>query len=149
MSNLASDPAPRHSPFLLSLYAGLLEYGGPLLEFYLRRRQRAGREDTQRFGERHGIPSRLRPDGFLVWFHAASVGESMSMLRLLDRLLEERSDLSILVTTGTVTSAAMVAERLKADRFKDGVIHQYVPVDRPGWVERFLDHWRPDCAVWI
>jgi 3-deoxy-D-manno-octulosonic-acid transferase len=129
---------------LLSLYAILLEAGGPLLEFYLHRRMKAGREDAARFGERHGIPSKPRPDGFLIWFHAASVGESMSMLRLLDRLLEERRDLSILVTTGTVTSAAMVAERLK-----DRVIHQYVPVDRPVWVRRFLDHWRPDCAVWI
>jgi 3-deoxy-D-manno-octulosonic-acid transferase len=134
---------------LLSLYAALLEAGGPLLELYLRRRMKTGREDAQRFGERHGIASRPRPDGFLIWFHAASVGESMSMLRLLDRLLEERRNLSILVTTGTVTSAAMVAERLKANGLKDGVIHQYVPVDRPAWVRRFLDHWRPDCAVWI
>jgi 3-deoxy-D-manno-octulosonic-acid transferase len=122
----------------------LLEAGGPLLELYLRRRMKAGREDRHRFGERHGIASRPRPGGFLIWFHAASVGESMSMLRLLDRLLEERRNLSILVTTGTVTSAAMVAGRLK-----DRVIHQYVPVDRPAWVRRFLDHWRPDCAVWI
>ncbi|MDB5394284.1 MAG: 3-deoxy-D-manno-octulosonic acid transferase, partial [Rhodospirillales bacterium] len=113
-------------------------------ELYLRRRLQAGREDPLRFDERHGIPSRARPEGFLIWFHAASVGESMSMLRLLDRLLEERRDLSVLVTTGTVTSAAMVADRLK-----DRVIHQYIPVDHPRWVERFLEHWRPDCAVWI
>jgi len=122
----------------------LLEAGGPLLEFYLRRRLTAGREDAARFGERHGIPSQPRPDGFLIWFHAASVGESMSMLRLVSRLLEERRNLAILVTTGTVTSAALVAERLG-----DRVIHQYVPVDRPAWVRRFLDHWRPDCAIWI
>jgi 3-deoxy-D-manno-octulosonic-acid transferase len=144
MSNPASEPAAQRKPFLLSLYATVLEAGGPLLELYLRRRLRAGREDARRFGERHGIPSKPRPDGFLIWFHAASVGESMSMLRLVDRLLEERRDLSIMVTTGTVTSAAMVAERLK-----DRVIHQYVPVDRAAWVARFLDHWHPDCAVWI
>ncbi len=144
MSTPAPQTARQPKSFLLSLYATLLEAGGPLLELYLRRRLKAGREDAERFSERHGIPSRPRPDGFLIWFHAASVGESMSMLRLLDRLLEERRNLSILVTTGTVTSAAMVAERLK-----DRVIHQYVPVDRPAWVRRFLDHWRPDCAVWI
>lgn len=144
MSSPASDARSERKPFPLRLYAMLLEAGGPLLELYLRRRQRAGREDPLRFDERHGIPSRERPDGFLIWFHAASVGESMSMLRLLDRLLDERRDLSILVTTGTVTSAAMVADRLG-----DRVIHQYVPVDRARWVARFLDHWRPDCAVWI
>jgi len=68
----------------------------------------------------------------------------MSMLRLVDRLLEERRDLSILVTTGT-----SLRRRMVADRLKDRVIHQYVPVDRAAWVARFLDHWRPDCAVWI
>ena len=144
MSIPASETVPQRTSILLSLYATLLETGSPLLELYLRRRLRAGREDAQRFGERHGISSKARPDGFLIWFHAASVGESMSMLRLLDRLLEERRNFSILVTTGTVTSAAMVADRLK-----DRVIHQYVPVDRPSWVKRFLDHWQPDCAVWI
>jgi 3-deoxy-D-manno-octulosonic-acid transferase len=115
-----------------------------LLALYLRRRLKAGREDSARFPERQGIASKPRPPGFLIWFHAASVGESMSMLRLLGRLLAERKGISILVTTGTVTSAAMVAARLG-----DRVIHQYVPVDRRPWVERFLDHWRPDCAVWI
>jgi 3-deoxy-D-manno-octulosonic-acid transferase len=122
----------------------LLEIGGPVLSAYLRRRRAAGREDAARSGERRGIPSKTRPEGFLVWFHAASVGESMSMLRLVDRLLSERPEVSILVTTGTVTSAAMMADRLG-----DRVIHQYVPVDRPSWVGRFLDHWRPDCAIWI
>ncbi len=78
----------------------LLEAGGPILDLYLARRMRAGREDAERFGERQGIPSVPRPAGFLIWFHAASVGESMSMLRLLDRLLAERPDISILVTTG-------------------------------------------------
>jgi 3-deoxy-D-manno-octulosonic-acid transferase len=144
MSNPVSETRTRRRPFLLKLYATLLEAGGPLLEVYLRRRRQAGREDMARFAERHGVPSRPRPPGFLIWFHAASVGESMSMLRLLDRLLDERRDLSILVTTGTVTSAAMVADRLG-----DRVIHQYIPVDRPNWVSRFLEHWQPDCAMWI
>lgn len=144
MSSPAPEAAPQRDPFLLKLYTGLLEAGSPLLEWYLRRRLRAGREDAARFAERHGAPSKARPAGFLIWFHAASVGESMSMLRLLERLLDERRDLSILVTTGTVTSAAMVADRLK-----DRVIHQYVPVDRPAWVARFFNHWKPDCAIWI
>jgi 3-deoxy-D-manno-octulosonic-acid transferase len=144
MSIPVSEAKPLPRPFLLSLYGRLLEIGGPVLDFYLRRRLRAGREDAVRFGERHGIASRPRPDGFLIWFHAASVGESMSMLRLLERVMAERKGVNILVTTGTVTSAAMVAERVGGR-----VIHQYIPVDRAAWVKRFLDHWRPDCAIWI
>ena len=129
---------------LLDLYAAFLEAAGPLLGLYLRARIRAGKEDRERFAERQGLASRPRPEGTLVWFHAASVGESMSMLRLIEGLLTDRPATRILVTTGTVTSARMVADRLG-----DKVIHQYVPVDRYAWVERFLDHWQPDCAIWI
>jgi 3-deoxy-D-manno-octulosonic-acid transferase len=131
-------------PILLSLYDFLLEAGSPLIWAYLRRRRRAGREDAVRYPERRGIASHARPPGFLVWFHAASVGESTSMLRLAERLLADRPGTQILVTTGTVTSAALVQRRLEGR-----AIHQYVPVDRRAWVARFLDHWRPDCAIWI
>ncbi len=97
-----------------------------------------------RFPERKGIASRMRPDGFLVWFHAASIGESLSVAPLAERLLAERPDTQILVTSGTVTSAGLLNRRLGTR-----VIHQYAPVDRRVWVERFLDHWRPDCAIWV
>jgi 3-deoxy-D-manno-octulosonic-acid transferase len=143
-SHQAPEPHIRRRPLLLRLYAALPGAISPLLELYLAHRRRAGREDGARFAERRGIPSHPRPPGMLVWFHAASVGESMSMIRLIDRVRAEREGISILVTTGTVTSAAIVADRLG-----DRVIHQYVPVDRRAWVERFLGHWRPDCAIWI
>jgi len=129
---------------LLGVYAALLEASGPLLGLYLRYRRRRGKEDDRRFAERRGVASRSRPDGLLIWFHAASVGESMSMLRLVEQVLADRPGANVLVTTGTVTSARMVADRLGSR-----VIHQYVPVDRRSWVDRFLDHWRPDCAIWI
>ena len=66
------------------------------------------------------------------------------MLRLVERLDETRPDLAVLVTTGTVASACMLASRLPARAH-----HQFVPVDLPGWVGRFLDHWRPDLALWV
>ncbi len=144
MSNPAPNRRAVRQSIVLRIYGGLLQAGGPLLQMYLRRRRRAGKEDINRIGERYGRPSRSRPNGFLIWFHAASVGESMSMLRLIERVLEGRPTTQILVTTGTVTSAKLVAERLG-----DRVIHQYVPVDRPSWVKQFLDHWHPDCAIWI
>lgn len=125
---------------ILFLYARLVSIAGPLILVYLRRRLARGKEDPARFPERLGQASLARPPGFLIWLHAASVGESVSMLPLI-ALLQQRAQ--ILVTTGTVTSAAMMAERLPK-----GAIHHYVPVDRPAWVRRFLDHWRPDLALW-
>lgn len=115
---------------------------GPFLRWHLRRRVRRGKEDPDRLAERFGHASRPRPEGRLVWIHAASVGESLSALPLATALREEYGA-AILMTTGTVTSAAMIAQRAP------GVIHQYAPLDTPAGVARFLDHWRPDLALWI
>lgn len=123
------------------LYRGLTILGAPLISLYLDRRKARGKEDTSRFAERLGRPATPRPSGPLVWIHAASVGESLSMLPLIERLRARR--LGVLVTTGTVTSARLMAERLP-----EGALHQYVPVDRPGYVRGFLDHWRPDLMLW-
>lgn len=127
---------------ILSLYRGLTTLGGPLINYYLERRMARGKEDRARFAERRGLAGRPRPEGRLVWLHAASVGESVSMLPVIERL-QARPGVTVLLTTGTVTSAALMAERLP-----HGAIHQYVPVDRLSWVRRFLDHWRPDLALW-
>ena len=127
-----------------AVYRGLTTAAWPLIHLYLAWRKAAGREDPARFGERLGRASLERPPGPLIWLHAASVGEALSILSLIGRLLAERPGLHILVTTGTVTSARLVAERLPPRAF-----HQYVPVDRALWVRRFLDHWRPDLALWV
>ncbi|MDJ0948059.1 MAG: 3-deoxy-D-manno-octulosonic acid transferase [Alphaproteobacteria bacterium] len=128
----------------LGTYRALTAVGGPVIDAYLARRARRGKEDPDRAHERRGIATTARPDGTLVWIHAASVGEAISVLPLIDRLDRDRPDLAVLLTTGTVSSAALMAERLPA-----GVIHQYVPVDRRPWVARFLDHWHPDLALWV
>ncbi len=128
---------------LHTLYRGLTTIAGPAVRLYLDRRRAAGKEDPARQAERFGMASRPRPDGPLVWIHAASVGEANSVLVLIDRLLAHAPGLTVLMTTGTVTSADLMARRLPA-----GAIHQYVPVDLPGAVDRFLGHWRPDAVLW-
>ena len=125
-------------------YRGLTRPLAPLVIVYLKRRRRQGKETTSRFRERLGIPGTVRPRGPLVWIHAASVGEATAMLVLIERLLEARPALEILVTTGTVASADLLEKRLPPR-----ARHQYVPVDLPHWISRFLDHWRPDLALWV
>ncbi|HET6971661.1 MAG TPA: glycosyltransferase N-terminal domain-containing protein [Phenylobacterium sp.] len=128
----------------LALYGaatGLLE---PLAPLVLRARARRGKEDPVRLGERLGRPGLARPPGSLVWLHGVSVGETTSLLPLVEALKATRPDLTLLVTSGTVTAAALLAERLP-----EGVLHQFAPVDAPGAVRRFLDHWRPDLAVFV
>jgi 3-deoxy-D-manno-octulosonic-acid transferase len=128
----------------LALYRGLTSAAAPLIRYYLQQRCAAGKEDAARLDERFGLASRPRPAGRLAWVHCASVGEAVSVLALIDRLLADRRDLSVLVTTGTVTSAKLLAQRLPQRAF-----HQYVPVDRAEWARRFVAHWRPDLALWV
>jgi len=126
------------------LYRFLTDLGSPVIHLYLWRRKLKGREDTARFAERLGIASQPRPTGHLIWCHAASVGEAASLLALIEKLCTNYPSTHILLTTGTVASARLMAERLPP-----GVIHQYVPVDRMEYVVRFLNHWKPDFALWI
>lgn len=128
--------------FLLTVYRGLTDLSAPLVHVLLRRRLARGKEDPDRIGERMGRAGQPRPPGPLVWVHGASVGESLSLLPLVDRMLRDRPGLSVLCTTGTVTSARLMADRLPA-----GALHQFVPIDRSPWVRRFLDHWRPDLLL--
>ena len=116
----------------------------PLVRPLLERRRQRGKEDAARLGERLGQAGLARPAGPLLWIHGASVGEAQSVLGLIKALLGAVEGLSILVTTGTVTSAGLMATRLPA-----GAFHQFVPVDHPRAVRRFLDHWRPDAALWV
>lgn len=134
--------APTRS-ILLALYLALSRRAGPGARWLLRRRVGAGKEDPARLGERMGVASLPRPEGRVAWFHAASVGEAASLLELLRRIEEGRPDLTCLVTTVTLTSA-----RLMAARLPERAAHQFAPLDVAPWVERFLDHWRPDLAVW-
>ncbi|HVL19930.1 MAG TPA: 3-deoxy-D-manno-octulosonic acid transferase [Amaricoccus sp.] len=134
--------APPRS-ILLRLYLAASRRAGGVVRRLLERRRRDGKEDPERIGERIGETTVPRPDGQLVWFHAASVGEAASLLELFRRLQQAQPRLTCLVTTVTVTSAHFVAERLP-----ENCIHQFVPVDVLPWVRRFLDHWRPDAAVW-
>jgi 3-deoxy-D-manno-octulosonic-acid transferase len=130
------------TPLSLQAYrlaTGLTQpFARPLLEA----RARRGKEDPSRLGERLGVPSRPRPEGPVVWLHAVSVGESMSLLPLIQALAAERGDLHLLVTSGTRASALLLGERLP-----ERAIHQFAPVDTPRAVARFLEHWRPDAGL--
>ena len=117
----------------------------PLLPFYLRRRVAKGKEIAERLPERQGHGA-ARPVGRLVWCHAASNGEVLSLLPVLEALAKQDPALSFLVTTGTVTSARLLEQRLSPE-LAPRTQHRFLPLDVPRWVARFLAGWRPDLAV--
>lgn len=129
---------------MLYIYQWLMTRSAGLLNQILKKRVKRGKEDSTRLDERRGISARVRPAGRLIWLHAASVGESQSALILINALLRHDPKLNILVTTVTQTSAGMMRDNLPKNAF-----HQFVPLDHPEWIARFLDHWKPDGALWI
>ena len=129
---------------MYQIYRTLTLFSTGVLALLLAQRSKAGKEIPERLNEKKGIPSLERPSGKLTWVHAASVGEAQSALILIDRLLEHNPDSQVLVTTGTVTSAQLMDAKLP-----EGAFHQFYPLDHPSWVKRFLDHWKPDNALWL
>src|ERR1700692_1734333 len=129
-------------PMTLRVYRRLSSAVVPLAPALIKRVMNQGKEDPDRIGERRGLSNDVRPRGPLVWIHGASVGEVLAAAALIEKL--RALNIRILLTSGTVTSAAIVAKRFPAD-----IIHQYVPYDSPRYVTRFLDHWRPSLALFI
>ncbi len=120
--------------------------GAPALRLNLRRRAANGREVAARLPERRGIDNTARPPGRLLWMHAASVGETVSILPVLDAL---RGRVKVLLTTGTVTSQMLLEQRIREQDLGEGVLPRFAPLDVPGWIGRFLTHWRPDAACFV
>ncbi len=129
---------------MLKIYTLITSCSKLPLEILLRYRLLMGKEDPIRVNERRGNYTLKRPSGRLVWLHAASVGEAQSAMVLIHALLEKFSDIKILVTTGTKTSAQYMEKNLPERAF-----HQFMPLDHPKWGQRFLDHWKPDCVFWM
>jgi 3-deoxy-D-manno-octulosonic-acid transferase len=129
----------------IGIYNNLVRILYPIvIRRYIEKRKKIGKEDLKRFNERVGRTQKERPAGRLIWLHGASVGESISMLPLINRLLEIYPDVHIMVTTGTTTSAEVMAKRLPERAF-----HQYLPIDNPVFSTRFIRHWQPNIALWF
>jgi 3-deoxy-D-manno-octulosonic-acid transferase len=131
----------------LAVWAGLTQISRPALRVMLRRRVDRGKEIAARLPEREAIDAAARPAGRLIWLHAASLGETVSILPVLTALARQPG--IVLLTTGTVTSQRLLAQRLPDLGLGDRVIQRFIPLDVPAWGARFLDHWRPDAAGFV
>ncbi|MEQ9693667.1 3-deoxy-D-manno-octulosonic acid transferase [Shimia sp. SDUM112013] len=134
--------APAPLTWTIRLYQALTTVGAPLALRAARRRFEATGGPMARLPERAGRTAQPRPDGPLIWVHAVSVGESLSVMGLIEDMV--RAGQSVLLTTTTATAAQLAAKRLP-----EGALHQFAPIDTPQATARFLDHWRPDLAVFI
>src|SRR5215210_3420186 len=129
-------------PLSFAIYRGLTSAATPVAPLWLAHRLRQQKEHPERLCERYGTATHARPAGPLVWVHGASVGEMLSAIPLIKRMRTER--LNVLVTSGTLTSGWLAGQRLPG-----GVVHQFVPLDIPRFVSRFLDFWRPNLGIFV
>ncbi|HWE45521.1 MAG TPA: glycosyltransferase N-terminal domain-containing protein [Caulobacteraceae bacterium] len=129
---------------VLALYRGLTAVAEPFAPYVLKARLKRGKEDPARLNERLGRPKLARPEGEVIWLHGASVGETLSLLPVVDALQKARPRATILMTSGTRTSAEVMGKRLPK-----GAIHQYIPVDTPGAARGFIEHWRPALGIFV
>ena len=145
----AGDPARSADKIASVLATGwgvAATLAAPMLRLNLRRRATVGREIISRLPERRGLDDTPRPVGPLLWMHAASVGETLSMLPVLEAL---RSRVKVLLTTGTVTSQKLLEQRIPESGLAGDVLYRFAPLDVPLWVTRFLSHWRPDAVCFV
>ncbi len=144
----AKDPLTKQATIkpglMLKAYRLFTRLAAPVTPLILAWRTRRGKEEPARRPERYGLASVARPPGFLVWFHAASVGEANAALPVIEAIAAERPEVRLLLTTATVTSAKLAGARLPR-----GVPHQFIPLDNQTFMQRFLRHWRPDLAVLV
>ena len=128
---------------LLWLYGLLCYLLTPFLKVWIYIRLLIKKEDPARFRERFARTRLKRPEGTLFWFHGASNGECLSFLSLIRRYQEQYPQAHFLITSQTLTSSELVKAKLPKHS-----MHQFIPLDHPIFVKRFLDHWQPDVVFW-
>lgn len=131
-------------PYVKAAYRVITAAATPILAAHLLVRQANGKESATRLCERWGHATKRRPRGRLVWLHAASLGEGAAALPLIMKILQELPSTSILVTGGSVA-----ADDWRSHAFPAEVIRQFVPVDTPAAVRRFITHWKPDVGIFV
>jgi len=118
----------------------------PIAPFYLYFRKLRKKEDINRYKEKLSKISVERGEGFLIWFHVASVGEAMSILPLIDKCIEEQKIKKILITSITLSSGKILEKRFSQNT---KVLHQFLPLDVPVLTDKFLEHWKPNLSIFI
>ena len=118
----------------------------PFAPIYLYFRKVRKKEDSISYKEKLATIEIAREEGFLIWFHVASVGEAMSILPLIESCMEEKKINKILLTSITLSSGKILKKRFNQNV---KVIHQFLPLDISVWTNKFLEHWKPNLSIFI
>ena len=118
----------------------------PLVPIYLYFRKLRKKEDLISYKEKLSKINTSRGEGFLIWFHVASVGEAMSILPLIENYIDDKKVNKILLTSITLSSGKILKKKFNHNT---KVIHQFLPLDIPIFTKKFLEHWKPNLSIFI
>jgi|TARA_B110000438_G_scaffold301100_1_gene355131 3-deoxy-D-manno-octulosonic-acid transferase len=118
----------------------------PFSRIYLKIRKFKKKEDSIRYEEKLSKISIKRDEGFLIWLHVASVGEAMSVIPLIEDCINNKNINKVLLTSITLSSGKILEKKYNKNK---KITHQYLPLDIPVLVKKFLNHWKPNLSVFI
>ena len=118
----------------------------PFAPIYLLIRKLRNKEDYTGYKEKLSIIETPRNKGVLIWLHVASVGEAMSVLPLIEKLISDNQVKNILLTTITLSSGNILKKKYNEN---EKVIHQFLPLDVPRLARKFLNHWNPNLSIFV
>lgn len=131
---------------IYNCYRALSRVLSPFLKLYFYCRCLFGKDETKSVRNHFGVPTIGRPSGRLIWIHAASIGEANSAFTYIEHLKKKHPDVSVLLTTITLTSANLLRDKIK---MIPGCCHQFAIADVPGWIKKFLDFWQPEKVIFL
>ena len=115
----------------------------PVMRRVLAGRIRKGKENAARAKERLGIATQVRPTGRVVWMHAVGLGEVLALRPLIVGMQQVAPDLNFVITSTARSSADVLGQNLPTN-----TVHQFLPLDGPTYMAKFLDHWQPCLSIW-
>tara|TARA_B110000977_G_scaffold42384_1_gene57240 strand:- start:3107 stop:4207 length:1101 start_codon:yes stop_codon:yes gene_type:complete len=75
--------------------------------------------------------------------HAVGLGEVLALRPLIVGMQQVAPDLNFVITSTARSSADVLGQNLPAN-----TVHQFLPLDGPTYMAKFLDHWQPCLSIW-
>ena len=134
---------------MLIIYKLLTILFYPFLVFIIFIRKFFNKEDAIRYKEKIFVEKNLikkNNQKKLIWFHSASIGETQSIIPLIERFIKYDHNINILITTITLSSGKLISQKFKNNK---NINHRYLPLDLNFLANKFLFNWQPDVALFV
>jgi len=134
---------------MIQVYRFLTYFFFPIFVILIYLRSIFNKEDKIRFKEKifsSHFKVYRNNNNKLVWFHAASIGECLSILPLIEEINNKNKNINFLITTVTLSSSKLLERKLNQ---YNNIAHRFFPLDIESLAEKFLSLWKPDLVCFV